>query len=214
MKCIVPCAGFGTRMSMAKDCSKEMLPDPGYKHQPIIQYVLDLCEAFKLEPLVITRKEKQDLRQYLFDKQVDFIDIDVKGEWNESVLASKELWAENNLLILPDTRFYSYKCIEDIQRGLELGNNAVMALHEVTDPSKWSTWGMIFNNHIYEKPNLTDYYWYENYTKEPEMKWAWGLIGFKDTYGQELFSNIQCLELKNVGFTYLTKFEDITRGTK
>jgi len=201
MKCIIPAAGFGTRMSMAMNKSKEMLPDPGYKHQPIIQYALDLCKAFKMEPLVITRKEKQDLRQYLFNQGVEFIDIEVKGEWNETVLASKDHWVENNMLILPDTRFSSFKCIQDIQRGLELGNNAVIALHEVTDPDKW---GIITPRYVLlEKPDYLS-----NDTKYS----AWGLIGFKKSYGQELFSNVKCLDLKNVGFTYLDKFEDITRG--
>lgn len=206
MKCIIPAAGFGTRMSMAMDKSKEMLKDPGYKHQPIIQYSLDLCEAFKLEPVVITREEKKDLRQYLFDKQVETLVITPEGEWNNTVLKSSPCWEENNILILPDTRFYSFKVIEDIQRGLILGNNAVMALHEVTDPPKW---GIIEDYRLYEKPD-------KDFQILPGEKfWAWGLIGFKDTYGQELFSSVKFFkELKNVGFTFLDKFEDITRNEK
>lgn len=206
MKCIIPAAGFGTRMSMAMDKSKEMLKDPGYKHQPIIQYSLDLCEAFNLEPVVITREEKKDLRQYLFDNQVETLVITPEGEWNNTVLKSSPCWEENNILILPDTRFYSFKVIEDIQRGLMLGNNAVMALHEVIDPSKW---GMVEDYVLYEKsPTPLAYL---------GKQWAWGLIGFKDSYGQELFSQLQYrsgLKLRNVGFTYLDKFEDITRNGK
>lgn len=200
MKCIIPAAGYGTRMSMARGKSKEMLPDLGYKRQPIIQYALDLCKAFHMEPLVITREDKKDLRQYLFDQGVKFIDIDVKGEWNESVLASESFWDKDNLLLLPDTRFDSFKCIEDIQNGLKLGNNAVMALHEVTDPEKW---GCVVQYRLFEKCQFMG-----------DKFWAWGLIGFKNTYGQELFSNVDYLELRNVGFTFLKNFEDITRNEK
>lgn len=82
--------------------------------------------------------------------------------------------------------------------GLELGNNAVMALHDVTDPQNW---GCVWNNTLYEKPSFFS----------EGNHWAWGLMGFKDTYGQELFSNVTSLILKNVGFTFLDKFEDITR---
>lgn len=200
MRCIIPAAGYGTRMGMKPNQSKEMLPDPGYKHQPMIQYALDLCKAFNMDPIVITREDKKDLRQYLFNNEIEEQLIDVKGEWNQTVLASQVHWYENNMLLLPDTRFSSFRCIEDIQRGLNLGNNAVMALHEVTDPSKW---GIASGYVLYEKPNFL-------FGKH----WAWGLIGFKNTYGQELFSNVESLKMENVGFTFLEKFEDITRNGK
>lgn len=206
MRCIIPAAGYGTRVGMKPNQSKEMLPDPGYKRQPIIQYSLDLCKAFNMDPIVITREDKKDLRQYLYDNQIEEQLIDVKGEWDQTVLASQIHWYENNMLILPDTRFSSFKCIEDIQRGLKLGNNAVMALHEVTDPSKWGIIDTTYS--LWEKP--------KGIICGFGKQWAWGLIGFKDMYGQELFSNVQysSLKLKNVGFTYLDKFEDITRNGK
>lgn len=201
MRCIIPAAGFGTRMGMKPGQSKEMLPSPENKYNPIISYALTLCKMFNMEPLVVTRKEKVDLRQYLFNEQVKFIDIEVEGEWNETILKSREHWHKENLLLLPDTRFSSLRVIENIQRGLSLGNNAVMALHRVPDPSNW---GIVTNNYtLMEKPEIST---------GPQL--AWGLIGFRNTYGQKLFSNVKYLELENVGFTYLDYFKDITRGSK
>lgn len=205
MRAIIPCAGYGTRMNMLPNKSKEMLLDKedwgiGNKGKPLIQYALTICKMFNLEPIVITRKEKTDLRQYLFDNQVEFIDIEVEGEWPQTILKSKDHWNMDNILILPDTRFSSLRCIEDIQKGLKLGNNAVMALHEVPDPNKW---GIVEDYLLFEKSKFI-------YT---ENQWAWGLIGFKGYYGVELFSNMRDngFELKDVGFTYLNDFQDITR---
>lgn len=201
MRAIIPCCGFGTRMSMTPNESKEMLEDTrfGYKH--IIDYAIQQCKLFNLDPLIITRPAKTDLIQYCEDNQIECMIYEPKGkqEWDETVLASKDHWYEDNILILPDTRFNSIYCIEDIRRGLELGNNAVMALHEVTDPSKW---GIVDDYYLIDKPMYK------------EGKWnAWGLIGFRYYYGQELFSGVRSgIGLENVGFTYLKSFEDITRG--
>lgn len=199
MRAIIPCAGFGTRMSMAKNKSKEMLPDPQNKRKFIIDYSLHLCKVFNMEPLVITREDKQDLRQHLYNQQVEFIDITPRGEWYKTVLKSKEYWSEDNILILPDTRFNSIGVIDQIQQGLVLGNNAVFAMHKVSDPQNW---GIIKDYRLWEKPiGLTN-------------EQAWGIIGFKKEYGEELFDNMSGpgFELNNVGFVYLKSFKDITRG--
>lgn len=202
MKAIIPCAGYGTRVGMRPDQSKEMLPDANHKGKPLIQWCLDICKAFNIEPLVITRKEKKDLRQYLFNAGVKFIDIKVEREWADSILKSKDHWDEQNILILPDTRFDRIRCIEDIQRGLSLGNKAVLALHEVTDPDKW---GIVKDYMMYEKPDLTG------------KQWAWGLIGFTKFEGECIFTGMRdegYFYLEHTGFTFLNKFEDLTRGDK
>lgn len=195
-KAIIPCAGFGTRMGMWPDESKEMLKDDG---NYIIDYSLNLCKSFDLEPLIITRKEKKDLKKYIKKLGVESIDIEVEGEWYNSVLKSESHWSKDNILILPDTRFNSINVIKDIKKGLELGNNAVLALHKVDDPTKW---GIVHDYAIWEKPFMLF----------PKM--AWGLIGFKQTYGYYLFDTMSSssVPLENVGFTYLKSFIDITRG--
>lgn len=197
---IIPCAGFGTRMGMAPNKSKEMLPDPENDNKPIIDYSLNLCVQFKFKPLVILRKEKKDLKRYLKKRGVDFIEVDHKGEWHETVLLSESHWLENNILILPDTRFQLITNLFDIIKGLELGNNAVFATHEVSDPEKW---GIIKDYYLFEKPKDL-----------PGPQKAWGIVGFKNHYGFDLFYNMRynSFKLKNAGFTHLLEFKDITRG--
>lgn len=170
-----------------------------FQNKPIIEYSLNLCKTYNLEPFIITRPEKQDLINYLNTHQIKYMLYNPDGkEWNETVLACKDQWDENNLLILPDTRFKSPEVIKDMQRSLEMGNEAVIALHEVPDPSKW---GIITPEYeLLEKPaHLTG------------NQKAWGLISFKNTYGQELFSNVKYIKLKNTGFVFLEEFKDITR---
>lgn len=199
-KCIIPCAGFGRRMKMKPTQSKEMLPDNLFGFSHIIDYSLMLCKLHNLEPLVISRKEKKDLNSYLKKQKVKVLLVDHYGEWAESVLKSKDHWAENNLLMLPDTRFTPYSIIDDMKKGLELGNNAVFAMHKVNDPQNW---GIIDDYKLFEKPK---------HMIAPKM--AWGLIGFRKNFGIELFHNLiefkfQCL--KHSGFVYLNNFQDITR---
>lgn len=200
IKAIIPCCGYGKRMGMRPNESKEMLLDSFFNY--IIDHSFKLCEEFDLESLVITRKDKKDLIKYLKRLKIKYMLYEPKAndEWNHSVMASKKKWTENNILILPDTRFSSITVIEDIKKGLELNNNAVIALHEVNDPKKW---GIIKDYKILEKPKGL---------KGPQM--AWGLIGFKKHYGEKLFTNINGQKLKNISFTYLENFVDITRNRK
>ncbi len=193
---IIPCAGFGTRMGMLPSEAKEMLPDPSYGHKHIIDYSIDICNQYNLEPIFISRKEKKSLNDYLRSQGKTVLIIETKGEWQNSVLMSKDYWHENNILLLPDTRFSPQNVINDIQKSLKLGNNACLGLHEVPDPPNW---GIIANYTIIEKPFGMG---------GPQN--AWGLIGFKGSYGEELFSKMGT-KLTNVGFTFLDYFVDITR---
>lgn len=195
---IIPCAGFGTRMGMKKHESKEMLPDNIFGFDHIIDYSLMICKRFDLEPLVISRKEKKDLNNYLKKKKIKVHLITPQGEWPETVLSSQKFWRDQNILLLPDTRFYPESCIEDILKGLQIGNNAVFALHKVMDPENW---GIIKDYSIIEKSDQLI---------GPEN--AWGIIGFKSPYGSLLFGLMKYhMPLENVGFVYLNSFQDITR---
>lgn len=205
MRMIIPCAGFGTRMSMNPNQSKELLL---YQGKPLIENALQLAQIFNIKPLVITRIEKQDLIQYCAENDIETQIIDVRGEWADTILQSKPWWEEDNILVLPDTVFDpAHDTIYDILEGLELGNNAVIALHDVKDVSQW---GYVTNYTITEKPQFI--------TRGIVSGNAWGVIGFKKTYGEELFSAMtkrnNALQLKNVGFTYLEGFRDLTRTGK
>lgn len=193
---IIPCAGLGTRMGMLPHEAKEMLPDKAYNYTHMIDYPIDICNQYNLDPLFISREEKTTLNDYLYSKGKNVLIIKPEGEWNSTVLASKDHWRENNILLLPDTRFFPQSTIENIQTSLELGNQAVLALHEVKDPKNW---GVVQSYKIIEKPKDLE---------GPQM--AWGLIGFKKSYGEQLFQ-IDGKKLENTGFTFLEFFEDISR---
>jgi dTDP-glucose pyrophosphorylase len=199
MRAIIPCAGYGNRMKMRIDQAQEMLPDPDRPDFYIIDYVLDLCKSFDLEPIIISRKEKTSLNNYVQSQGVEYFNINVDGEWMRSILKSRDYWHEDNIVILPNTRFGRFSCFQAIEHGLKLNNNAVFATHKVKDPENW---GIIYNYTLCDKP--------------PHLKGeqqAWGLIGFKSNYGQELFSKLPyTTKLENVGFTKLDWFKDVTRG--
>lgn len=197
---ILPCAGYGTRMQMSLDKSKELLE---YKGKPLIEFSLSLAATFDLTPLVITRAEKQDLIQYCKEREIETKIIEVSGEWPDTILKSQDKWTNDNILMLPDTVFDpEEETIASLIMGLRLGNNAVFALHKVEDPSKW---GVIDDYVLHEKPtHLTKGY-------------AWGVIGFKGSYGKTIFSHCSKkypLILHNTGFTYMNNFKDLTRTGK
>lgn len=197
--CVIPCSGYGTRMNLLPNQSKEMLIDKtGF---PVIQYSLDLCDKYDLEPLIITRKEKVDLIDYIKDKNIETLIIEPEGEWPNTILKSQHLWNENNILILPDTRFEPTSIINDIKLGLELGNRSVIAVHDVEDVSKWCIVGDDYR--LIEKPKYSG------------QGVAMGLIGFKNIEGKALFDTL-CVrgrefQLLDAGFVKLNSFEDITR---
>lgn len=200
MRAIIPCAGLGTRMKMKHNESKEMLHDPTFAGL-VIDYSLDLCQEFNLNPLVVTRKEKTDLIQYCAIKNIETMIIEPEGEWTNTVYISNDYWEKHNILILPDTRFQSPSVIEYMKRDLENGAKCSVALHKVTDPERWC----IVNDYIlYEKPDFDLTYAY-----------AMGLIAFDNIEGQYIFPALEKDKTavpKNMSFQYLDSFKDITRS--
>jgi dTDP-glucose pyrophosphorylase len=200
IKCIIPAAGYGTRMQMSPDQSKEMLIDNTGK--PVIQYVLDLCGIYNMTPLIITRSEKIDLIEYVKDKAEVQI-IHPFGEWPNTILCSQGRWAENNIMILPDTRFSPTTVIADMKYQLRMGCQSVIAIHEIDEPSKWC---VVEDYHLVEKSQTTT------------SKNAMGLIGFKRSEGNNLFKTLnkrgEYFRLLNTGFVKLETFKDITRTGK
>lgn len=201
-KVILPCSGYGKRMGMKSHESKEMLPDIFYSLSHIIDWSLNACNIAEMNPIVSLRPEKKGLEEYL-DKNRPTANIYYtgNGEWPESVLATRAFWEENNILMLPDTRFFHPdKILKDIEFQLQSGCEAVLAIHKVTDPQNW---GIVKDYKIFEKP--------KDLTGE---QIAWGLIGFKKSYGEELFTEMQkgIVQLRNTAFVPLRCFQDITRS--
>lgn len=202
MRAIIPCAGYGTRMNMALDKSKEMLEDPETK-EPLINYSLNLCVKHNLAPLVITRAEKTDLLAHCATFGVATQIIEPKGEWMNTVLMSQDMWHKHNILILPDTRFNSTDVIAEMKQDLELGAHSSVALHEVQDAEKWC---------IVKGYNLI-----EKSKHYPGKQWAFGLIAFTNYTGHGIFKQLKdekVAMLTQSSFHYLDDFKDLTRTGK
>lgn len=149
-------------MNMNPNESKEMILDNGV---PIIQWTLDVCKKYKLNPVIITRKEKTDLIEYCKDKATIVIH-EPKGEWMDTILSSIDHWDTWNFVMLPDTRFKNTSVINDMKIYLKSGADLVFAIHKVSDPEKW---GIITDKFSIEKPEDRFF---------PEDTMAWGLFAF------------------------------------
>lgn len=198
---IIPCAGFGTRVNMSPDQSKELLE---YNGKPLIEFSLNIAKQYNLNPLIVTRKEKKDLIQYCQNNNLDYMVLNnPTREWAHTVLKTVDEWDLYNYLILPDTQWYNTDIITNMHRDMQLGANASFGVFSVPDPHNW---GIINNYRIQDKPSrgLFD-----------AGAAAWGLIGFRKGYGEELFSSLDlrrdATHLKNVSFQTVVGFHDLTR---
>lgn len=201
--CLLPCAGFGKRVGMRINQSKELTIDPE-TNQPLIQWHIDLCKKYNLKPLVITRKEKTDLIDWCVERSIDCIIVRHKEEWMTSLLEAKDYWGEKNILLLPDTKFSDTSVLVNIKKSLE-NNKVVAAKHWVTDGDKW---GMMIDRHlttqnivIFEKSSII------------KIGWAWGTLAFKKEYGIALLEGLKYNgQYSGPIKTYkLRWFKDVTR---
>lgn len=201
LRAIIPCAGYGTRMNMKPHEAKELL-SLGPNGESLIKHKLDLCKKYGLDPLVISRKEKEGLNSYLKDNGVDTQIIKPSAEWTNTIRQSSPYWTAHNILILPDSHFTDEDTvITEIKMQLITKNDIVFSLHEVTDSSQW---GIVKNNQIIEKPTFS------------QRAWAWGLIGFTRSSGALLFEgldNNQMYDLTNHTWNCfrMKSFKDVTR---
>lgn len=200
MRAIIPCAGFGTRMGMGVNKSKELLVDPS-TGKPIIEYHLDLCVKYELEPLIILRQEKVDLIEYCDINKLDCIAVSHNREWPRTIFLSNERWYEGNILLLPDTKFEPTGILKHTKTDLEIGAELSLGVHQVMDPSKWC---VVQNYTLNEKPNIANI-----------QSWAFGIIGFSRGAGLKLFDDLdrskKSVLSNRTSIQYLDMFKDITR---
>jgi len=205
MRAIIPCAGYGTRVGMSPEQSKELLKDP-VNGAPLIEYSLEICKNLGLDPLIVTRKEKIQFNLYCLSKNVDLLIIEPEGEWTKTVLKSFEHWDHENILILPDTRFpKADSIIGNMKKDLKNGSLVSVALHKVKDPTKWC---IVEDYNLIEKPHIGDVIQSMDY-------YAFGLIAFRKYAGYQLFQDLDKYKrytLMKASFQYLDSFKDITRA--
>lgn len=195
IRTLIPASGFGTRIGMSPNQSKELLLDPK-DNRPLIEWCLDVA----INPLIIVRKEKQDLIDYCSKNNIEYIIVDNTKEWPDTVLRSECFWDDRNILMLPDVRYNNkedvIKQITDSYKSLTFG------VHEVDDVSKW---GHVCLGHTQEKPNVNT------------SGYAWGVISFDREIGQELFTSylnktVYKYDINDVKYVKLENFKDITRN--
>lgn len=205
-KGIIPAAGYGTRMYMETNQSKEMLIDP-VTGKYLIDYSLDLCYKYYIEPVVISRIEKEDLNSYLRSKNVEHIVLKSPGnEWADTVLKSQGLWGDKNILLLPDTRFEPEYVVRDMLDEIGWSDSGVVAAVHKIDPKESDKWGTVTGTGIHEK-------------NSNHQMVAWGLLGWrKQALGLSLFSEMypggSWFAWNGISKLQLTSFKDITRTGK
>jgi hypothetical protein len=171
------------------DSWRETHPEFESKGQEtLIDQTIALSKALKWPALWILRKEKRDLNDYLKEKiSVDdeIIFVEPTREWPETILKSSEYWFESNLVLLPDTVFSPKATLEHLYKKLNLGAEAVFALHEVRE---FKTWGVVCRRKqkfwLCEKPQDLS----ENLRNEQAL--AWGIFGFHKNRGEALLESM------------------------
>jgi len=193
MKAIIPCHD---------NTASEMRLDP-FTKRPMIEFILKLCVKYRIEPLIITTKDKANLIGYCEEHGIETLIIEPTDEWVDAVLKSKHLWHTINFLMFPNTRFTPVDIINHMKKDMELGANSSIALHEVENNSKWYT--------------VCDY----SITNEPLKIYAgmaMGTMAFNNIEGEQLFNIIKTkstdVRLFNSSFRYLTTFKDTTQTGK
>lgn len=201
--CLIPSAGYGTRMGCLPHEAKELIINPS-TNKPLIQWHLDLCSKYNLKPLVITRKEKTGLIDYCKKQNVDCLLVEHQEEWTNTLLMVKEHWGETNILLLPDTNFSDTSVLSNIKHSLIIESKPlVAAVHNVKDGNKW---GMV--NHRYTK------YIIQEKPTNQKVGYAWGILGFKKECGIKLFENLKDKKVYSTNDLKIYKlqwFKDVTR---
>lgn len=198
---IIPCCGLGKRMNMKLNESKELLLNPE-TNEPLIQWHINLCQKYDIEPIFIIRPAKTDLIEYVKDiGTIILYEPKENEEWMFTIFNNKEHFGQKNILMLPDTTFESVDIvIPELKENLEW-LELVSLTHNVDDNLKWGT---ITENYIYEKQDI-------GYNKT-----AWGVLGFNisvvhifEDLGKHKQSDISRMVKHQIP---LNSFKDLTRN--
>lgn len=214
---IIPAAGKGTRMGSPVD-GKEMLIDP-VTGRPMIDFAIMAAEDLDCTRIVVAIEQgtKPNLVSHI---QLTFPHVHImmtkpEGEWPSTVLQTEQFWdVEDNILILPDTRFNVDEAKLLFERHLIKDANLSFALlpGKVMEPEKY---GVVVLHDVSGVPMYTMEK--PDDVQEPNIA-AWGVIAFESIAGHDLFTAYRVrgtpMRLSNlkVEYTYLSWFKDITRN--
>lgn len=208
-KVLLPAAGYGTRVKAKSASGKELLIDP-VTNKPLIDWATRKAWNADMECLVISRSDKTDLNEYIgtgcYHAKLLTLEPEKLNEWPDTILAAKDEWADLNIMVLPDTRFFSPEVVlRQMEQSLMM-LEASFAVFTVED-SEQSKFAMFDGKHIAEKP-----------TEAVPGALAIGLIAFRKEVGEQLFTalsnknnwhELKCWTGISVNLPW---FKDITRG--
>jgi dTDP-glucose pyrophosphorylase len=204
---ILPAAGWGQRVhALTQGASKELLPDP-QSGEPLIQKFLNFANEQNWSCLVLTRKEKTDLRSFLEGRAQVEIVPDTK-DWPETVLFAEPFFTQKNFLCLPDTQF----ALDQLLKAEALLQTArlIYGSHWVRDPENW---GIVTETKVSEKCSFP--------SEALARSRAWGFMAFRQEVGKSLLlahqkSNLERKPIplpEKAQWIDLEEFSDLTRDT-
>lgn len=229
IKIIIPAAGYGTRMGGTP--AKELLKHPKSQNN-FLQEAMSRHKTLSYQMLpahfhVISRVDKTALNDFVLNLKNENMDdnltlqtIAPSKEWPDSVRQSAPYWNEWNLLLLPDADYAPLittpllKCLMDDQ--------SVDLYFFTFAPENPAEWGVIKcvggQFFIADKPKET-----RGPTHQSGQISAWGLILFRKSIGQELFSTILesnqdrlwkplSIPAYKIKCVSIQSFTDLTRG--
>lgn len=209
---LLPAAGWGQRMGSPN--SKEILINPEY-NIAYIQFAIESVTELLCPIIIITRKEKTQLTEWIRDYKIKnpLVDLQIffitdSSEWPDSLLQTSDLWSEYNLVLLPDTDWKPKNQVHAILNHLQHAD-VVYSIF----PTEKLNWGFVkrMDNEfeLVEKPKQL----VSGFS-------AWGHIGFRQSAGQDILkAHLQSTmdhEVKRLPLRIkvepLQAFQDRTRG--
>ncbi len=193
MRLVIPAAGFGTRMNMAPNQSKELLL--GVDGFPLIFSAISAGQRAEIPVTVVTRAEKLDLIDYIAGN-AEIVITKESESWLDSVAYATSFYKNDQcVVVLPDTVCDNLDRFLYILKSMRIMGPCAGTL-EVTD---FQNWGMIRQDGtIVDKPTI-----------DPGTREAWGvLVGT-----HEYFKLLRQGGAPAVWFKYpLENFRDVTRS--
>lgn len=201
MKLILPCAGFGTRVGMESHESKEMLFDVHSKERLIDKFL----KLFKYDDiLVISRKEKEDLNNYVTESGCQLFLVSDSKEWVHSIYQSNKCWDDYNIVMFPDAEFFNEEQVIDTMKFhlLKGKTDLTLGVFPVDNVANWC---------VYE-PKSQDIH--EKNPKADKDGLAIGVFGFTHRMGLSLFQEMTMFNRsykRQAQLIPVVGFHDLTR---
>ncbi len=172
---------------------------------PLIDWSLNLALESESQVVVISRKDKTELNNYIKtrsfqDERIQLFTIDSSLEWPDSILQAQGVWGERNLVLLPDTRFDSLHAPKEMLMNL---NDETSTAFAAFRPDSFSSWGVI-------RPLATGFQGCEKPVEKSDCLqnknvWAWGFFAFKKAQGLELLKYLLVSTLDHSWYEWKNK---------